>query len=51
MQFFGNLGVEGGLMRFQSKNTRTSTTTAMDRTKLAQLQTTILRVRVIAQTP
>ena len=36
-------------MRFQSKNTNTSTTMAINRTKLAQLQATILRVRVIAQ--
>jgi len=43
------LALRGGLMRFQSKNTRTSTTTAINTTKLAQLHMTILRVRVIAQ--
>src|SRR5471032_738365 len=43
------LALSGGLIRFQSKNTRTNTTMAINKTKLAQLQAIILRVRVIAQ--
>lgn len=43
------LALSGGLMRFQSKNSKNNTTTAIDRTMLAQHQATILRVRVIAQ--
>ncbi|MNP23419.1 hypothetical protein D3C76_1161280 [compost metagenome] len=43
------LALRGGLIRFQSKNTMISTSTANNTTKLARVQARILRVRVIAQ--